>query len=301
MCPACECEDVCSTQFKQLNFNGETSVMFTCSSDCNFTSSLVRGTGIYTEDSNVCAAAAHDGQNTDKPLSVTMLVGVSLYLGSTQNGINSKWRAKVGELVWKVIKKAAKWTAEELALDALVQITYSYVFGDPCVKRVDEMKFHGQKFIIFLCPKGCIAHVGRLWGSGIYTDDSYICAAAIHDGRITSTGGIVTVYKLAGMDSYIGVRRNKIDSKPKEKFKGSFAFEDMCVKQVDQINFHHKNSFQFPFACPKGCSAKKGELWGSGIYTDDRTFVLLQYMTEDSKMLTGELLLFINLMEWRRI
>nr|CAB3262673.1 uncharacterized protein LOC100181691 [Phallusia mammillata] len=161
--------------------------MFTCSSDCNFTSSLVRGTGIYTEDSNVCAAAAHDGQNTDKPLSVTMLVGMPSYLGSTQNGINRTLRGRLVKKLWEVTKKGAKWAAEAVALDALIKITYLYVFGDMCIKQGGQIRFpDGQDSIQFACPKGCLAKAKLLWGSGIYTDNSYICAAAIHDRRITS-------------------------------------------------------------------------------------------------------------------
>ena len=38
-----------------------------------------------------------------------------------------------------------------------------------------------------ICPAG--GTVARVWGSGPYTDDSYVCAAGVHAGVITSLGG----------------------------------------------------------------------------------------------------------------
>nr|CAB3262390.1 uncharacterized protein LOC100179634 [Phallusia mammillata] len=179
----------------------------------------------------------------------------------------------------------------------------------PCVKRLDKMNFHGNDSIQFECPKGCLAKKENLWGSGIYTEHSSICAAAIHDGRIKdAAGGSVTVYKLVGMMSYIGILRNKIRSKPFKnfersfafedaggtftvyklggmksylgtlrngitstkynKFSGSFAFEDWCKKQADQLTLWKGTSAHF--LCPPGCGNKEEiNLWGSYPYTGD--------------------------------
>lgn len=35
-----------------------------------------------------------------------------------------------------------------------------------------------------VCPAGCDAVENEIWGTAIYSDDSYICSAAIHDGRL---------------------------------------------------------------------------------------------------------------------
>jgi len=35
------------------------------------------------------------------------------------------------------------------------------------------------------CPSGCQTVTEKLWGTGKYREDSYVCAAAIHDGRIS--------------------------------------------------------------------------------------------------------------------
>jgi hypothetical protein len=54
---------------------------------------------------------------------------------------------------------------------------------------------------------------GAVWGTDLYTDDSSICTAATHAGRITlAGGGLVTIEMAAGASSYTGSTRNGITS-----------------------------------------------------------------------------------------
>lgn len=67
----------------------------------------------------------------------------------------------------------------------------------------------GDSFLI-RCPSGC---AGRdfVYGTDVYTDDSWICAAAIHAGAITdAAGGQVRVTIAAGQDVYVGSTRNGV-------------------------------------------------------------------------------------------
>jgi len=50
-----------------------------------------------------------------------------------------------------------------------------------CTDTADS--YTKDKFVVD-CPAGCDGVTDKLWGTTVYTDDSYICAAAIHDGRI---------------------------------------------------------------------------------------------------------------------
>ncbi|KAI8500292.1 hypothetical protein Bbelb_218580 [Branchiostoma belcheri] len=75
--------------------------------------------------------------------------------------------------------------------------------------RDKSSSFSGDSFIIS-CPPGCTS--GNIWGTGIYTSDSRVCQAAIHDGRITEIGGRVTVYVWSGQQSYQGSTQNGITS-----------------------------------------------------------------------------------------
>src|SRR5689334_5704213 len=58
------------------------------------------------------------------------------------------------------------------------------------------------------CPSDCTQ--GVIWGSGIYTDDSSVCTAAIHAGALSEEGGEVEVTIMEGQDQYDSSRENGI-------------------------------------------------------------------------------------------
>jgi hypothetical protein len=74
------------------------------------------------------------------------------------------------------------------------------------------------------CPPG--GSLLPLWGTGVYTDDSSVCTAAVHRGLITlEVGGTVTIEIRRGRDSYRGTRRNGVTSQRwLEPWRGSFTF-----------------------------------------------------------------------------
>jgi hypothetical protein len=72
------------------------------------------------------------------------------------------------------------------------------------------------------CPANSTS--GSVWGIGIYTTDSNICAAATHAGAITSSGGTVTVKKSAGCQSYSGGAANGVTTSSWGPFDTSFYF-----------------------------------------------------------------------------
>src|SRR2546423_76291 len=68
----------------------------------------------------------------------------------------------------------------------------------------------GEHFL-FTCPAGGTA--GSVWGTGIYTDDSSVCTAAVHAGTITfAGGGLVTIEMRDGMAAYQGSTANGVTS-----------------------------------------------------------------------------------------
>lgn len=82
----------------------------------------------------------------------------------------------------------------------------------------------GQTFS-FICPSG--GSIGPVKGSVIYTDDSSICSAAVHAGKITATsGGAVTISILPGQPVYPGVAVNGVNSQNHMNGNGSFIFFD---------------------------------------------------------------------------
>ncbi len=61
------------------------------------------------------------------------------------------------------------------------------------------------------CPAG--GTFSTVWGTDLYTDDSSICTAAVHVGRITvQTGGRVTIETRDGASSYAGSSRNGVNT-----------------------------------------------------------------------------------------
>ncbi|XP_035664529.1 vitrin-like, partial [Branchiostoma floridae] len=76
------------------------------------------------------------------------------------------------------------------------------------------------------CPAGCLGTLFSIYGTGTYTSDSSICRAAIHDGRLTDAGGVVTVVETSGLDSYQGSSQNEINSNSWGSWGSAFYFVD---------------------------------------------------------------------------
>lgn len=80
---------------------------------------------------------------------------------------------------------------------------------------------NGQRFT-YRCPASEMQN--RIWGSGVYTDDSRICLAGLHAGVITRQGGTVMIEIMPGQSSYIGSTRNGVTSEGYGQFHGSYKF-----------------------------------------------------------------------------
>ena len=74
------------------------------------------------------------------------------------------------------------------------------------------------------CSPGGVFHI--VWGSNIYTDDSSICTAAVHAGRISQRqGGTIAIRILPGQAFYEGSIRNGVESRQYGSWPGSFSVE----------------------------------------------------------------------------
>jgi hypothetical protein len=65
-------------------------------------------------------------------------------------------------------------------------------------------------------------HAGAVWGTGIYTTDSDICAAAVHAGAIPASGGEVSFVAAPGCPKYVGGAANGITTQQWGAFEKSF-------------------------------------------------------------------------------
>ncbi|XP_035670035.1 uncharacterized protein LOC118411665 [Branchiostoma floridae] len=142
------------------------------------------------------------------------------------------------------------------------------VFGDPCsgVQKYLEVTYNcvnaggadlidcstradsrNGETITVRCPPGCADTPAEVKGTGVYTDDSSICRAAIHDGRITNEqGGDITVIKVAGLQSYQSSTQNGISTLPYGDWTAhsSFLFQsDGVLSCPPGWTSYHDNCF----------------------------------------------------------
>jgi hypothetical protein len=64
----------------------------------------------------------------------------------------------------------------------------------------------------FSCPGGGLTGA-TVWGTDVYTDDSAICPAAVHAGKLNAyNGGTATLEVYDGQQGYTGSTRNGVTS-----------------------------------------------------------------------------------------
>lgn len=80
------------------------------------------------------------------------------------------------------------------------------------------------------CPAraGDPNHSSSVWGSDVYTADSYICTTARHAGVIGADGGRVTLQMLPGRSSYTGSKRNGVQTRKFGKYRASYRFVELA-------------------------------------------------------------------------
>jgi hypothetical protein len=72
------------------------------------------------------------------------------------------------------------------------------------------------------CPP--MTSFGSVWGTGVYTNDSHLCTAAVHSGIISaSTGGTVSYTLLPGRSAYCGSTRNGVSSSSYGSWSTSYS------------------------------------------------------------------------------
>jgi hypothetical protein len=170
------------------------------------------GTDIYTDDSSICTAAVHAGLISVTGGGVVMIEmrpDAGYYGGTTRNGVTTgDWREP--------------WTG-------------SYVFvhdpssPPPAIAASGHMKAdswmrQAGRVLSFYCAP--FFQLYTVYGTDFYTDDSYICSAAVHAGVLTQkAGGMATIRLLTGRTSFEASLRNGVASLSMAQWSGqSFIF-----------------------------------------------------------------------------
>ncbi|CAF4621839.1 unnamed protein product, partial [Rotaria socialis] len=159
----------------------------------------VYGTDIYGDQSNLAAAAVHSGVlsvGQTQIIIVTILAGQKSYVGSSRNNITS---LPLGG--WNGSFSFFQLTSPPNLVDYRCQVGRAIPFLVTAVVW------------------------NSVWGTGIYTDDSDLGAAAVHNGVILNgVTYIVIVNILPGISGYSGSTKNGITSYSSPDSPGSYSF-----------------------------------------------------------------------------
>ncbi len=172
------------------------------------------GDGLYTDDSSICTAAVHAGTISVRAggtVIIQIARGAPSYAGSLSNGVRSaRW---------------GRWSGSFVVVGGSFATPPVHV-GPAILRWTDSAtSYRGRNGtqLTFACPAG--GRPATVWGSSIYTDDSSICTAAVHDGRITLRGGgEVTIEIRRGEPKYAGRTRNGTTTRPYGQWTGSYVF-----------------------------------------------------------------------------
>lgn len=175
-------------------------------------SGSVWGVDVYTEDSDPCAAAIHAGVIDEGGGKITMkhFKGCKKYVGSKRNGIKSEPWGPYDGAFWFPEKSGDK--APKCPVDTNCPATFLDL---PDIDSKTEVECN--------CAKD---PSGTVYGTNIYTQDSNICAAALHAGAIDEHGGKVKVKAAKGCGKYLGSKSNGISSDGWGSYDASFYFPD---------------------------------------------------------------------------
>lgn len=175
----------------------------TCPADAPLRSAW--GSGPYTGDSDLCTAARHAGvlDASGGAITATRLPGQSAYQGSRQNDVRTDdWNSY-------------PYSVEVARAKATISASGAAPACTALPKGADSLSCH--------CDSKSFG--GSVWGSGPYTTDSAICAAALHAGAVEKTGGTVHVLRLGGLDAYSGSKANGITTRDWPAFDSSYVFD----------------------------------------------------------------------------
>ncbi len=183
----------------------------------------VWGSGIYTTDSPICKAAVHAGAIPAGGGNVApkAAAGCAAYSGSTAHGVTtSSWGSFGGSFFFPGHGDGK--CAAVAAAPPPPPPPAAAVAGGACPANLAGFA-NAATANEFSCTCGAGAG-GSVYGSGVYTADSSLCAAAVHAGAVPAAGGPVKINKAAGCPKYTGTTANGVTTTSWGTYDASFFF-----------------------------------------------------------------------------
>lgn len=278
----------------------------------NGTPSSVWGTDTYTTDSSICGAAAHSGRiqtQTGGVVQIQITAGQAAYQGTIRGGVASlNFGSYPGSFtivggpapgMIAVPVPSVNINSQGVNIGGLqIQVGGGNGAGaSPWATNARDHRGQNGTSFVHQCPPN--GSPGSVWGSGPYTDDSSICTAAVHAGRIQmATGGPVTVFVHPGRAGYTGSPANGVTTSNFGAYPGSFSFDAVAPPEVTApagsegitwsataTQFRGQNGSTHRVWCPPAGSASA--VWGSGPYTDDSSMCTAAVHAGRIQMATG--------------
>ena len=211
-----------SFQFDNDKFVGQRLTAKCIPSTVNQSYDGVFGTDSYPSDNSLCIAALHAGKISPEGGAITVQLnpGESNYTGSTRNGVTTASLPETPRSM-TFIDSSTSPSTEEIYLSHMPRLEWDTKFTATGFANRDLV---GQRFA-FNCPAAPSDFRPRLiYGTDSYAFHSIVCQAAVHAGKITTEGGIVTVQLDPGVANLVGSIRNGIETKDGQSPDRSISF-----------------------------------------------------------------------------
>jgi beta-lactamase regulating signal transducer with metallopeptidase domain len=203
----------------------------------------VWGSELFTSDSDLSTAALHSGivqLGQTAVIKVTMEDGLRKFTGTTRYGVTSyDWdnsggyysAYRIDPVEKNALQSNGLGTEESAQPDVGFLQLEGYEFQTtrkigtaPPISLSSLRDQVGRSF--YLQVRGSTTNPEPLWGTGVYTDDSSLAAAAVHAGVLDpGETGIVKVTVLPGRDRYEGSTLNGMTSHDYGQWGGSYRVE----------------------------------------------------------------------------
>lgn len=191
---------------------------------------VIHGVDVYPSETPICLAALHAGEiSAEKGGTVTLQLnpGRKEYTGSERNGVKtSPLPATKRSFVF--INKSTAQEQAKAQLANLPRIDWSTKFTRSGFAYRDLI---GQQFS-FRCPPAPDSLQSRIvYGTDVYDFPSHVGLAALHAGKLTQEGGVVTVQINGKPGRLTGSIRNGIETRSKNGGDRSIVF--VATRAVD--------------------------------------------------------------------
>ncbi|MEM7253176.1 MAG: LCCL domain-containing protein [Pseudomonadota bacterium] len=170
----------------------------------------VFGTDVYPSNNSICIAALHAGRITSEGGRVTVQLnpGQDSYTGSERNGVSTG--SLPGTKRSFVFVDSPNGSEETVRQKYIPRIKWDTKFTST---GLAYKQLIGQS-LSFRCPRApSNLRPRRIVGTDAYAWHSMVCRAAVHAGKISTDGGVVTVRIGAAKKKLVGSIRNGVETK----------------------------------------------------------------------------------------